>query len=181
MIVNGWEYMTKTAAVLPFSPNSPVYVDGMLSTLYYRTREAGLIEKVFCGDNPNHDQFIRMFDLSKKVLQIMCEVKDAGTEAERTIPVGFCWTEFPRGVDGARAAFCGFAFFKRSRQMRALGMLGLAYWFRGLKIDVLHGIILKSNTNALAYAHKLGFIDTATVPDYLFHQGKLVPACAVIR
>src|ERR1700733_13895593 len=118
--MTGWEYMTKNAAVIPFAPNTVVYVDGMLSTCYYESKKAGILDKVMCGDNPDHDHFIRMFDESKKVLQILCEVEDVGTDKENAIPVGYCWVEMPKGVDGARAAMCGFAFFKKTRLLRDL-------------------------------------------------------------
>lgn len=177
--MTGWEYMTKTAAVIPFSPGTVVYRDGMLSTLYYETKEAGLLEKTFCGDTPNHDDFIRMFSLDKKVLQILCEVKEQGTSRETAHPVGYSWIDKSHGVDGARAALCGFCFIKRTRQLRALGMLGLYYWFHGLKIDVLHGVTLDLNFPAQDYAAKLGFKVTAHVPEYHTYQKKLRGAVVV--
>ena len=173
---DNWEFKTNKAVVAPFAPGQPVYVDGMLSTLYYETRKAGAIEQVFCGDNPTHDQFIRMFDESKKVLQILCELEDAGEKEERIVPVGYCWVEMPKGVDGQRAAMSGFAFFKRSRYMLDLGLLGIAYWMKGLRINVLHGVALASNEKAKNYTDKLGFRETAIVPKYHFHNGELVAA-----
>jgi len=178
--MNGWEYMTKDAAVVPFSPGTVVHVDGMLSTLYYKTKAAGLIEKVFCGDSITHDQFIRMFDESKKILQILCEVENNGTPTENVIPVGYCWVEAPKGVDGMRAAMCGFAFFRRTRYLRDLGMLGINYWMRALKITVIHGVLLQANRPAIRYAHRLGFVTTAKVPLFHFYNDELVPAEAVI-
>jgi len=177
---NCWEFMTAKAAVVPFSPGTVVYQDGMLSTLYYKTKEAGLIEKVFCGDKPDHDHFIRMFDESKKILQILCEVENVGMKTENAIPVGYCWVEAPKGVDGARAAMCGFAFFRHTRYLRDLGMLGLYYWMKGLKITAVHGVMLQSNKAAIRYAAKLGFIRTATVPLFHFYNGELVPAVAML-
>ena len=143
--MDGWKYMTKNAAVIPFSPGTVVYTDGMLSTLYYRSKELGRLEYMFCGDNPNHDQFIRMFDESKRITQILCEVENQGTPQEACHPVGCSWVEVSRGVDGQRAAMCGFAFIKRSRYMIDLGMLGVAYWTEALKVDVVHGIMLEEN------------------------------------
>lgn len=178
--MNGWEFMTKHAAVVPFSKGTPVYVDGMLSTLYYKTKERGLLDLVLCGDNPNHDQFVRMFDESKKILQILCEIKDQGTAAEQCIPVGYSWVEASKGIDGHRAAMCGFAFIKRSRYMRDLGMLGLAYWLKGMKIDVLHGVMLEQNQAAIRYAEELGFVRTAEVPKFHFFRGELVGAVEVM-
>lgn len=175
----GWEYMTKTAAVIPFSPGTVVYRDGMLSTLYYRTQEAGLLEKTFCGDNPTHDEFIRMYEPRKKVLQILCEVKSHGTEQEKAVPVGYSWIDRHHGVDGERAALCGFCFFKRTRQLRPLGLLGIYYWINGLKIDVLHGVTLEENTPAQNYAYHLGFEFSAMVPRYHFYNGKLANALVV--
>jgi hypothetical protein len=175
-----WEFMTDKAAVVPFIKGTVVYRDGMLSTLYYKSREAGLIERTFCGDNPDHDHFIRMFDESKKILQILCEVEHAGEKTENVIPVGYAWVEASKGVDGARAAMCGFCFFRRSRYLRDLGMLGLYYWMKGLKITDLHGVMLEPNKAAISYALKLGFKKTATVPRFHFYNGELVPAVAVL-
>jgi hypothetical protein len=178
--MTGWEYMTKDAAVVPFSPGTVVYRDGMLSTMYYKMKEAGLIEKTFCGDRIDHDHFIRMFDESKKILQILCEVENNGTPTENITPVGFAWVEAPKGVDGARAAMCGFAFFRRTRYLRDLGMLGINYWMRALKITVIHGVLLQSNRPAIRYAHKLGFTTYATAPLFHFYKDDLVPAEAVV-
>ncbi len=176
---DNWEFKTDKVVVAPFAPGQTVYVDGMLSTLYYQTREAGVMENVFCGDNPSHDQFIRIFDESKRVLQILCEMKNAGEETETITPVGYCWVELPKGVDGERAAMCAFAFFKKSRYIFDMGMLGIAYWMKGLKINVLHGVALESNKAAAKYSDMLGFKESAIVPRYHFHEGKLVPARAV--
>lgn len=168
--------MTKKAAVIPFSPGTVVWVDGMLSTLFYRTKALGRIKTTFCGDSPDHDQFIRMFDPSKKVLQILCEVENQGTPEEQCHPVGYAWIEVPKGVDGERAAMCGFCFFKRSRYMYDLGMLGIYYWMDGLKINVVHGVMLESNLPAKRFAEKLGFVTTAVVPKFHSLEGKLVSA-----
>ena len=178
--MSNWEYMTKEAAVIPFTPGTVVWVDGMLSTIYYRLKEKNLLEDTFCGDNPNHDQFIRMFDPSKKVAQILCEVEDAGKPQEQVHPVGMSWVELPKGEDGQRAAMPGFAFIKRSRYMLDLGMLGVHYWMHGLKIDVLHGVQLESNRAAKRFSERLGFTTTGIVPKFHHYRGELVGARAMI-
>ena len=178
--MTGWKYMTKNAAVVPFSPNTVVYRDGMLSHLYYRSKELGRLEYIFCGDNPTHDQFIRMFDESKKITQILCEVKNQGTPEETADPVGYSWVEVSKGGDGERAAMCGFAFIKRSRYMMDLGMLGVAYWMEGMKIDVLHGVLLEENKPAQRFAEDLGFTHEGTVRRFHSYRGKLVSAVAMI-
>jgi hypothetical protein len=175
----GWEYMTKSAAVVPFSKGTIAYRDGMLSRLYYGTKEAGLLSVTMCGDEPNHDEFVRLFSPDKKVLQILCEVKDQGTEQEIATPVGYCWVDKSHGVDGQRAALIGFCFFKRTRQLRALGLLGIYYWVNALKIDVLHGVMLETNFPAQDYAVKLGFKMSGHVRDYHFHNGHLEGAVVV--
>ena len=172
--MSDWKYKTKNAAVIPFSPGSLVYRDGMLSTLYYRTKELGRLEYVMCGDNPTHDQFIRSFDESKKVTQILCEVENQGEPEEVVHPVGYSWLESSRGVDGARAALCGFAFIKRSRYMIDLGMLGVAYWTEALKVDVVHGIMLEENKVAQKFAERIGFKRQSVAPKFSYHRGELV-------
>jgi RimJ/RimL family protein N-acetyltransferase len=152
----------------------------MLSTLYYRSKELGRLEYIMCGDNPNHDQFIRMFDEPKKVTQILCEVENQGTPQEIVHPVGWSWVDTARGVDGARAAMCGFAFIKRSRFMYDLGMLGIAYWMEGLKIDVIHGVMLEENKAAQRFASRLGFSLQALVPKFFSYRGVLVPAVSMM-
>jgi RimJ/RimL family protein N-acetyltransferase len=178
--MDGWKYMTKNAAVIPFSPGTAVYRDGMLSTLYYRSKELGRLEYIMCGENPSHDQFIRSFDESKRVTQILCEVENQGTPEEIVHPVGYAWVELPKGVDGERAALCGFAFIKRSRYMYDLGMLGIAYWTEGLKIDVIHGVLLEENKPAQRFAERLGFKHQGVVRRFHFYRGKLVSAVAMI-
>jgi hypothetical protein len=166
---------TKTAAVLPFCKGSLVWKDGMLSTIYYSLKELDRLETTFCGDSPDHDEFIRDFDPSRKVAQILCEVG----EESKLHPVGIAWVELPKGVKGERAALCGFAFFKRSREMYNLGRMGIYYWMAGLDINVVHGVMLHSNLQAIKYAIKMGFSVSFPIPRFHFYQGKLVSAVAV--
>lgn len=162
-------YGTETLQVVPHMPGSPVYRDGALSTLYYRTREEGKIETVFCGDDLNHDQFIAFFE-KRKTLQVLCRV-----ESNKDLkPAGYCWVDNPVGVDGARSALCGFCFFQDAVEVsRDLGRLGLAYWFEDLMIDTIHGILLESNIPGKNYAARLGFTDWGVVPDRHYHNGAL--------
>jgi hypothetical protein len=177
--MDGWKYMTKNAAVIPYSPGTLVHRDGMLSHLYYRSKELGRLEYIFCGDNPTHDQFIRMFDESKKIAQVLCDIKSQGTPQEIVRPIGYAWVEAPKGPDGQRAAMCGFAFIERSRYMLDAAMLGIGYWMEGLKIDVIHGVMLKENGAGQRFAERLGFIWQAEVPRFHSYRGKLVSATAM--
>lgn len=179
--MRGWSYYgTKTLQMVPYMPGTPVYFDGSssklsaLSNLYYQTREEGKIPLVFCGDDMNHEQFIHFFT-ERKTMQILCRVED-----DKTLkPRGYCWVDTPRGVDGARAAHCGFCFFgdaTEDRAARDLAALGLAYWFEDLQIDVIHGLMLGDNIPARNFASKLGFVHRALVPRFHSYEGKLVDA-----
>lgn len=173
--MNGWAwYGTKSLQVVPMMPGTPVYRDGMLSTLYYETRKEGKIDTVFCGDDLTHDQFIAFFE-KRKTLQVLCRVED-----DKTLkPRGYCWVDNPKGVDGARSAMCGFCFFgdvTEDSAARDLGWLGIAYWMEDLQIDVLHGIMLEANIPARNFARKLGFVEVAVVPDYHYYNGELTGA-----
>jgi hypothetical protein len=171
-------YGTKDLQLVPFMPGTPIYRDGVLSTLYYSTKEEGKLKTVFCGDELNHDQFIAYFQKAK-VLQVLCRV-----EANKDLkPRGYCWLDNAKGVDGARSAMCGFCFFGDATEdaaARDLGMLGLAYWFTALRVDVIHGIMLESNIPGRNFAQKLGFTQCAIVPSYHALDGKLVSARVMI-
>lgn len=171
--MRGWlHYGTKNLQVVPLMPGTPVYKDGTLSTLYYRTKEEGNLEVAFHESDMTHDRFIAFFELLK-TLQVLCQVSDN----KDLKPVGYSWVSNPVGVDGARAAVAGFCFFgdaARTKVARDLGMLGIAYWMIDLKIDVLHGVILESNFAAKNYAQKLGFVETAVVPKWRYVGGELV-------
>jgi RimJ/RimL family protein N-acetyltransferase len=177
--MNGWAYyQTKDLAVVPYMPGTPVYRDGTLSHLYYRTRDEGKLAVTFCGDVMNHDQFIAFFE-KRKTAQILCEV-----EGDKNLkPVGYSWADLPRGVDGARAAMCAFCFFNGASERhsaRDLGRLGLAYWFIDLQIDVLHGVMLESNIPGRNFAAKLGFTEAGVIPEYHYHESELVGARVMI-
>lgn len=171
--MNGWMYyQTKTLAVVPLMPGTPVYRDATLSHLYYKTKEEGKLESTFHEDDFNHDKFIAFFE-KLKTLQVLCEVEDN----KDLKPVGYSWVCNPVGVDGARAVICGFCFFNGASERdsaRNLARLGLAYWFIDLKIDVVHGVLLESNTPAKNFAAKLGFTETAIVPKWRYVGGELV-------
>ena len=104
---NCWDYyQTATLGVFPYMSGVPVYRDGMLPFLYTKAREAGKIEMIFCGDDLNMDMFVDFFH-KRKTMQVLGRI-----ESDKTImPVGFSWVDNPVGVDGARAALCGFGFF----------------------------------------------------------------------
>lgn len=173
--MNGWAYYgTRDLQVVPYMVGSPVYRDGVLSVLYNATKEENKLAQTFCGDVMNHDEFVAFFQ-KRKTMQVLCRV-----EGNRDLkPVGYSWVDLARGVDGARAVMCGFCFFRRAIWRHAaldLARLGLAYWFMDLKIDVLHGVMLSSNRVAIRFAESLGFEWVARVPNYHFHEGKLVEA-----
>lgn len=177
--MNGWQwYGTKDLQLVPHMPGTPIYKDGAVSLLYYQTRNEGKLKTVFCGDELNHDQFVAYFE-KRKTLQVLCRVEDN----KDLKPRGYCWVDNPKGVDGARAAMCGFCFFGDATEdsaARDLGMLGLAYWFNDLKIDVIHGIMLASNIPGRNFAQKLGFRECAIVPDYHYVDGHLAGARVMV-
>lgn len=165
-------YGTKDLQVVPYMPGVPVYKDGVLSNLYYQTKEEGKLETVFHETDMNHDKFVTFFT-TLKTMQVLCTV-----EANKDLkPAGYAWVSNPVGVDGARAAVCGFCFLGdagKSSAARDLATLGIAYWLIAMKIDVLHGVILDSNTAAQNFASKLGFALTAHVPKWRYVDGELV-------
>ncbi len=114
-------------------------------------------------------------------MQCLCEV-----EEDKTLKiVGYSWIDLPRGVDGARAVMCGFAFFKNAGKRtsaRDLGKLGLAYWFLDMQVDVIHGVMLESNIRGRNYAAHLGFRECAIVPKYHYdhEKGELVGARVMV-
>jgi RimJ/RimL family protein N-acetyltransferase len=172
---NEWGYyQTKTLGVFPYMSGVPVYKDGMLPYLYTKTREEDKIELVFCGDDINQDSFVDFF-VKRKTLQVLARIED-----DKTIkPCGYCWLDSPVGVDGARAAICGFCFFDeagKTGDARSLGMLGLAYWMLAMRVDVIHGIMLEGNIQARNFAANVGFKEVAVVPNRHYYKGSLVGA-----
>lgn len=179
--MNGWPYYgTKELQVCPYMAGTPVYRDGMLPFLYYKTKEEGKIESVFCGDVINLDSFVNFF-YTRKTMQILAEVEDN----KDLKPVGYAWVDLPKGVDGARSAHSGFCFFNdasKRNSARDLARLGIAYWMIDLKINTLHGVLLESNTPARNFAEKVGFQECAVVPRYHYHAaaGELVGARVMV-
>ena len=173
----GW-YGTKTLQVCPYMKGSPVFVDGMMSHLYYKTKEEGNIATAFCGEEKNHDQFVYFFE-SLKTMQVCCEV----TAEEKLVPVGFTWVMNPRGVDGARVAQPGMCFFggagKRG-SARGLAKLALAYAMIDLRINVLLGEQVYNNYLARNFALRLGFKDVARIPYRNAIDGRLVDGRVVM-
>jgi len=178
---NCWDYyQTKDLAVVPYMPGTPVYRDGLLPMLYTRTLEEEKIESVFCGDILNMDSFVDFF-VKRKTMQVLCEIED-----DKTLkPVGYSWLDNPKGVDGARAAMCGFCFFNGASEResaRNLGWLGLGYWMNAMRVDVIHGVLLEDNIPARNFALKLGFAEVCVVPKYHYvaSTGELTGARVMI-
>ena len=73
--MNGWDYYgTPSLQLVPFMPGTPVWKDGLLSTLYYATKEEGKLGATFCGDPMTHDSFVAFFE-KRKTMQVLCEVE----------------------------------------------------------------------------------------------------------
>ena len=179
--MNCWDYyQTASLGVFPYMVGVPVYKDGMLPFLYTKAREEGKIEDTFCGDNLGMDAFVDFF-VKRKTLQVLAEIED-----DKTInPVGFAWLDNPRGVDGQRAAMCGFCFFNNSSKRdsaRNLARLGLGYWMIALRVDVIHGVQLESNLAARNFSEHVGFKEVAVVPKYHYSasSGELVGARVMV-
>lgn len=170
--MRGWSwYQTRDLCMCPYMPGTPVYVDGMLSHLYFETKRLGRIEQTFCGDHYNLDKFISYFD-SLKTLQVLTTVSESGILK----PVGYSWVSNPRGVDGARSASPGFCFFEDVIHARDLARLAVGYAFEDLRIDTLHGVQVFDNHAARNFSRRLGFTEIATIPDYHSINGELVAA-----
>ena len=168
----GW-YGTKTLQVIPYMPGTVVYVDGMLSHMYFELKRLGRIEQTFCGDKLNLDKFIHFFE-SIKTAQILCTIQ----EDEKIVPVGMSWVNNPHGVDGARNLTCGFAFIKDgssgTSDARNLARLAIAYCFNDLRVDTIFGEQVADNIPARNFSLKLGFKEVAIVPDRHAIDGRLV-------
>jgi hypothetical protein len=174
-----WQYYgTEGLQVVPYMAGTPVFKDGALSLLYYQTRDEGKLDAVFCGDVISHDSFVNFF-YTRKTMQVLCEV-----EANKDLkPVGYSWIDLPKGVDGARSAHTGFCFFNGASERssaRDLARLGIAYWLVALKVNVLHGVLLESNTAAKNFALKVGYKEVCVVPSYHFHDGVLEGARVMV-
>lgn len=148
--------------MVPYMVGSPVYRDGMLPFLYEKIKAEGSLVDTFCGDQMNSDGFTAFFD-RLKTLQVLCRV----TTEDKLVPVGFSWVMNAKGVDGARSCECGEAFFDgaaKTPDARALARLALGYAFEALRIDVLFGRQVSSNTAARNFSKRLGFKEIALIP-----------------
>lgn len=182
--MKGWQfYSTEKLGVFPYMKGTQVFRDGMLPFLYKKLQEEGKVALTFCGENKSMDEFVSYFH-RVRTLMVLCEIGDlidpddpAG--AKKLTPVGFCWLDSPVGVDGARSAAPGEAFFdnasKRS-SARDLARLALGYSFHDLKINVLHGVQLASNIAARNFSTRMGFTEVGIIPRRLYHNGKLEDA-----
>lgn len=172
-------YGTRTLQVCPVMPSTPVYVDGLLPHLYWETKRLGKMKDTFCGEDKNLPQFVHYFE-SLKTAQALCTVSPEG----KLWPVGYSWVCMPRGVDGARAAQCGFCFLEDGSNgksnARDLARLAVAYAFQALRIDVLHGVQQVSNLAARNFSRRIGFTECAIVPGYHAVDGHLEDARVMI-
>lgn len=182
--MQGWRFFrTLDVGVFPYMPGVEVYIDGMLPFLYKKLQEEGKVALTFCGENKTMDSFVSYFDRIK-TLQVLCEIgapidPEKPDGEKKLTPVGFSWVDSPVGVDGARCAMPGEAFFdnasKRS-SARDLARLALGYVMNDLRINVFHGVQLASNIAARNFSIKMGFKEVGIIPKRLYHEGKLQDA-----
>jgi hypothetical protein len=181
--VKGWQfYRTKDVGVFPYMAGVEVFRDGMLPFLYTKLKQEGKVALTFCGENKTMDDFVAYIHRTK-VMQVLCEFGEQtnpdNPEERALIPVGFSWVDMPVGVDGARCAMPGEAFFdnasKRS-SARDLARLALGYAMHDLRINIFHGIQLASNIPARNFSIKMGFKEVGIIPKRLYHEGRLQDA-----
>lgn len=177
MIIEDWAYQNERVALIPYASQWPVFPDGLLGHLYLRTKQDKRLELVF-DHGINFDKFVTYLSKKSLALQIYC----LKTE-DQLIPCGYCWVDDFAGAEGARRAMFGLCFFKEYRgrpEVAELGWLSLAYWFRELHIDVLYGITMASNLQALLFARRFSFTTIGTCPRFLYRQGELTDAKVVL-
>jgi hypothetical protein len=179
-VIPGWSYQTDRVFLTPYDSawTGTQVIPHVLSAIWLRLREDDLLDTVFPGmGDLGHDAVVSM--LSKRTVQLLWKRFKEGPIAL----IGFSFIDSADGVDGARKAMFGFAFFKEywgTIERYQATHLMLAYWFSVLKIDVLFGITLRSNRLARNLARKFGCVELADVPRFLYCNGELADATLVM-
>lgn len=167
-------YSSERVFLLPFCPSQPPFnsADGelqdLLSYLYKRTKEDGLLEILFTGmEPPSKDRFIYMLYTKPLIVGFL---KPHNGEVPQAI--GFGWLMELEGEPGRRKANFGFSFFRQywgSADVREATWMTLRWWFEEMGCDVLFGPTLKRNLLAQRFAQEMGFRKIAEIP--MFFSG----------
>lgn len=162
-------YSTDRVFLLPYSPSQPPFcsaegeLQDMLSYLYKRTKDDGLLDVLFTGmEPPSKDRFIHM--LWPKPMVVAFLRKDDGAAPEA---IGYGWLMEIEGDPGTRKANFGFTMFKQywgTEEIRDAAKLSLRWWFEEMRCDVLFGPTLRRNLLAQHFAEEMGFRKVAEIP-----------------
>jgi RimJ/RimL family protein N-acetyltransferase len=171
-------YENEKVALLTYweGPNSP-FPETFLSVLYAKTKEDGLIGRVFPGMQiKTLNQFIH--HMNGKPL-VVGYVKGNPPQI-----AGYGWLWETQGTETARKSSFGFCFLKKffgSDEIRQLARMALHWWFVDLKVQVLYGATLESNRQAIAFAKEIGFTVIGKAPKFFTRKDVLVDACLVFQ
>lgn len=129
----------------------------------------GILESLFFGMDISWDSITSY--LSKTPLVIM-----GRWDGEEFTPAGIIFRTVT--VAGGKGIMAGYAFFREywgSVDAEALGLLGLAFMFQELKLEVVHGIRYEDNHQTKHFLTRFGFKDTGFHPRWEMKKGVLVP------
>ena len=169
------QYIGERTILLPFSPSQEPFntaespMQDLLSVLYQRTKDDGLLELLFIGDRaPSKDKFIWML-YTKPVVVAFLKPTDGSTPQ----PIGFGWLLEVEERGGWRKANLAVVFFKKwwgTVELKEVSRLALRWWFVELGVNSLWGVTLTRNRMAQRFGVEMGMRHVATLPKFLLRD-----------
>src|ERR1700739_2043908 len=135
------------------------FPDSTIPFLYSRTKEDGLLRRVFPGQE--EISLVRFIELLSKAPVVI------GFEKKTNEVMAYSFlteSSQPKPYTRAMVGFCYFRKFWRHPGMYELARQALQWWFYKLEVAVLYGTILESNRTALQFARGLYFREIGTLP-----------------
>lgn len=169
----------------PLAATAHLFPDDYLSILYTRMKDALILERTMCGMRDLSHNAITSY-LATKPLFAAVEWSPDHTRFT-TLGFGFIvnWIGVPYPAPGPRSAAAAYAMFPDSwgsPEAEVLAMLGLARMFHTYSLQSIYGQRYIRNALTARFMRKFGFVDIATLPDFLIHRngnGEELAGCVV--
>jgi len=156
--------------IVPYDGKSNIS-DHTWHYIWNKIEEQGLKETIFCTEGI--DSAYDFVTLMRHGVMPSIVVDNTTDPCE---PVAMGWLA---DINNNKAGFGHFLFFKElwgTRDTVEVGRMAYDFWFNGIGMNVLLGIVPSFNTHAVSYIEKLGMKVLGEIPNLIQVRGSSSPA-----
>jgi RimJ/RimL family protein N-acetyltransferase len=170
-----FQWLQPPFMLMPYVVQEGMFAPEDLISLHNRIKEEGLWDTVF-HDNPQMNllEFMNFFSARGVMLQIIHTVEGDVIQDKAAI----AWLS---GVEQygdslrAIASFCVFRDYQNPVIVDRMAKMVFSYWFDELGMEIVIGMTPESNSHAVNFIKRIGFIEIGRIPKYSYLKGSKTP------